>query len=125
MNIPSFDPEKNYLIYILDMHEAIEKIQEYVGNMTEVEFSKNMLVQDAVIRRLQIIGEAAGRVPQKIREKFIAVPWKKIVAFRNLIIHDYATVKFSEVWRVIQEELLKLQKQLEEVKKNLEPENKL
>ena len=120
MNIPSFDPEKNYFIYILDMLEAIGKIQEYVGGMDEVGFSQNILVQDAVVRRLQIIGEAAGRVPQELRDKFEFVPWRKIVAFRNLIIHDYATIKFSEVWRVIQVELPKLRKQLEKVRHNLE-----
>ena len=120
MNIPSFDPEKNYQIYILDMLEAIEKIQEYTDGLTEVEFSQNLLVQDAVVRRFQIIGDAVGRVPGEIREKFIIIPWKKIIAFRNLIIHDYAMVKYTEIWRVIQDELPKLQKQLVVVKQTLE-----
>ena len=120
MNIPSFDPEKNYQIYILDMLEAIEKIQEYTDGLTEVEFSQNLLVQDAVVRRFQIIGEAAGKIPQELRDKFSTVSWKKIVAFRNLIIHDYASIKFSEVWRVSQEELPVLQSQLEQVKIDLE-----
>ena len=120
MNIPSFDPEKNYQIYILDMLEAIEKIQEYTDGLTEVEFSQNLLVQDAVVRRFQIIGEAVSRVPGELREKFIIIPWKKIIAFRNLIIHDYAMVKYTEIWRVIQDELPKLQKQLVVVKQTLE-----
>ena len=120
MNIPSFDPEKNYQIYILDMLEAIEKIQEYTDGLTEVEFSQNLLVQDAVVRRFQIIGEAASRVPGELREKFIIIPRKKIIAFRNLIIHDYAMVKYTEIWRVIQDELPKLQKQLVVVKQTLE-----
>lgn len=120
MNIPSFDPERNYLVYILDMLEAIDLIEKYCLDMTEVRFSQDMLLQDAVIRRLQIIGEAAGKIPQELRDKSTIVPWKKIVAFRNLIIHDYASISFGEVWRVVKEELPKLKPQLEQVKTDLE-----
>ena len=102
------------------MLEAIALIQEYCHDVTEVQFSQNLQLQDAVIRRLQIIGEAAGKIPQELRDKFSTVSWKKIVAFRNLIIHDYASIKFSEVWRVSQEELPVLQSQLEQVKIDLE-----
>lgn len=120
MRIPSFNPEKNYLVYILDILEAIERILFYCQGIDEVAFSQDGKLQDAVIRRFQIIGEAAGRIPEEIRTTFPDIPWKKIVAQRNLIIHDYATVRPGEVWRVIQKDLPTLNEQLSKVKTYLE-----
>lgn len=120
MNIPSFDPEKNYGIYIEDILESIRRIEEYCHGLSEPKFSQDIQLQDAVVRRFQVIGEAAGKIPKEKRTQFPEVPWAKIVALRNLIIHDYASVDFSEVWRVVHEELPTLKSQLFLVQKNLE-----
>ncbi|MBU1327081.1 DUF86 domain-containing protein [Patescibacteria group bacterium] len=120
MNIPSFNPKKNYLVYISDIIDAIEHIESYCTRVNEANFSRDTLLQDAVIRRFQIIGEAAGKIPDELRKKFPNIPWKKIVAQRNLIIHDYATVRFEEVWMVIQKDFPVLKPQLIEVKKYLQ-----
>lgn len=120
MSIPSFKPEKNYVVYILDIIDAIEHIETYCANVNEADFSRNTLLQDAVIRRFQIIGEAAGKIPDELREKFPNIPWKKIVAQRNLIIHDYATVRYEEVWMVIQKDFPTLKPKLVAVKKYLQ-----
>ena len=88
MNIPSFNPKKNYLTYIQDIIGSIEHIEMYCKGVKEIDFSRDTQLQDAVIRRFQIIGEAAGKIPDILRKKFPIVPWKKIVAQRNLIIHD-------------------------------------
>lgn len=120
MNIPSFDPERNYLVYILDILEATDLIKKYCHGMDEITFSQNTLIQDAVVRRFQIIGEAAGHMPKEIRGRFPEIPWKQIVAFRNLIIHDYAKIKQGKVWEIIQTELPKLKSQLQVVKEKLE-----
>jgi len=119
MNIPSFDPERNYLVYVVDMQEAIDLIQQYTHEMTEVVFSQNRAIQDAVVQRIQIIGEAASHIPNIIREQFSDIPWKKIVAMRNLLIHDYAHVDEHEVWRVVKEDIPLLRPQLVRVKKSL------
>ena len=120
MNIPSFDPERNYLVYVVDMQEAIDLIQQYTHEMTEVVFSQNRAIQDAVVQRIQIIGEAASHIPNIIREQFSDIPWKKIVAMRNLLIHDYAHVDEHEVWRVAKEDIPLLRPQLVHVKKSLD-----
>ena len=120
MNIPSFDPKKNYLVYILDILEAIDRIQEYCQGVDEILFSQDLKLRDAVIRRFQIIGEAAAKVPEVIRLKYPQIPWKKVVAQRNLIIHDYATVRYTEIWRVITEDLPNLKPHLDQVKADLE-----
>ena len=120
MSIPSFDPERNYLVYILDMIEAIKLIEHYVESVPEVQFSQDQALQDAVVHRVQIIGEAAGKIPKEIREKFPNTPWQQIVAMKNLIIHDYAHVDEREVWRVVHADLPTLKPQLQAVKLLLE-----
>ncbi len=118
MSIPSFNPKKNYLLYILDIIDAIEHIDEYCKGITEAGFSRNIQLQDAVIR--QIIGEAAAKIPDELRKKSPTIPWKKIVAQRNLIIHDYTTVRCEEVWIVIKKDIPVLKRQLISVKKHLQ-----
>lgn len=120
MSIPSFNPKKNYLVYITDIIEAIDLIESYCKGINEDRFSKDIQLQDAVLRRFQIIGEAAGNIPDALRKKFSKIPWKKIVAQRNLIIHDYATVQSGEVWMVIQKDLQVLKPQLIAVKEYLQ-----
>ncbi|KKS89197.1 MAG: hypothetical protein UV63_C0022G0016 [Microgenomates group bacterium GW2011_GWC1_43_11] len=120
MSIPSFNPKKNYLVYITDIIEAIDLIDIYCKGVSEERFSQDIQLQDSVIRRFQIIGEAAGHIPDELRKEFPNIPWKKIVAQRNLIIHDYATVRSGEVWMVIQKDLPVLKPQLIVVKEYLQ-----
>jgi uncharacterized protein with HEPN domain len=120
MSIPSFNPKKNYLVYITDIIEAIDLIESYCKGISEEGFSRDIQLQDAVLRRFQVIGEAAGNIPDALRKKFSKIPWKKIVAQRNLIIHNYATVRPHEVWMVIQKDLPVLKPQLRAVKKYLQ-----
>jgi uncharacterized protein with HEPN domain len=123
MNIPSFNPKKNYTVFIADSIDAIEHIERYCKGVNEEDFSRDSQLQDAVIRRFQIIGEAAGNIPDTLRKKFPKIPWKKIVAQRNLIIHDYATVRHEEVWMVMKKDLPVLKRQLIAVKKYLQKQN--
>jgi len=119
MSIPSFNPDKNYLVYIVDILDSIDLINEYIHDIDEIQFSQDIQLQDAIIRRFQIIGEASAKIPGIIRDRFPNIPWKKIVAQRNLIIHNYAKVRPSEIWQVIIADLPTLKKQLLPVKKAL------
>jgi len=118
--IPSFNSKKNYVVYISDIIDSIEHIEAYCAGVNEADFSRNTLLQDAVIRRFQIIGEAAGKIPDELSKSFSNIPWKKIVAQQNLIIHNYATVRFEEVWMVIQKDFPVLKPQLIEVKEYIQ-----
>lgn len=104
--------KKDYRLYIDDMLEAIDKIAEYVIDGDEVRFSRNTQQQDAVIRRLSIIGEAATRLPQEIRLLVPSVPWKSVVGLRNIVIHEYANVSLGKAWEVTQTDLPKLKEAL-------------
>ena len=108
------------MVYIADIIESIDLIEAYCKGISEEHFSRDTQLQDAVLRRFQIIGEAAGNIPNVLRKKFPKIPWKKIVAQRNLIIHDYATVRPHEVWMVIKKDLPVLKPQLMAVKEYLQ-----
>ena len=101
------------------MLEAVRLIQQYSAGVLYDEFVKNVLMQDAVVRRLEIIGEASHRVPEEIQNAHPQVPWKKMFGMRNIIVHDYMGVDLREVWDVVQNDLDALKKSLEEVVRNI------
>jgi uncharacterized protein with HEPN domain len=91
-----------YLRHILD---AIARIEEYVGGMDEQEFRDRTLIQDGVIRQLEIIGEAVKRLPIAFREKHPHVPWQDIAGTRDKLIHHYFGVSLEQVWLMVQRDI--------------------
>lgn len=77
---------KDYAMYVEDMLESIETIEGYVRDQSEVQFSQDKELQDAVIRRLGIIGEAATRLTTEVRDMVPDIPWKSIIGLRNIVI---------------------------------------
>ena len=96
---------RDYRVYLQDILKCIEKIESYVNNITYKGFSSNNMVQDAVIRNLEIIGEASKRIPDEIKENAFHIEWRKIAGIRDVLIHDYAEVDLEIVWDVIQNKL--------------------
>ncbi len=83
----------------------MDKIQRYTSGMTVSEFRKNELVLDAVIRNLEIIGEATHSIPLEIQEAHCDVPWREMKAMRNFLIHEYSGVDIDTVWETLQTHL--------------------
>jgi uncharacterized protein with HEPN domain len=91
-----------YLRHILD---AIDKIEEYSAGMDRAAFQASPMTQDAVIRQLEIIGEATKRLSQGLRSASVSVPWQDIGGMRDKLIHDYMGVDVETVWLTIRENL--------------------
>jgi uncharacterized protein with HEPN domain len=102
-----------------DMLEAIDKIALHVGGR-RVEFESNELLQVWAVYHLQVVGEAASRISRELLEAHPEVPWSRIVAMRNIIVHDYLSVDMDIVWRAVERDLPPLKKQLQSVLKDLD-----
>lgn len=93
---------------LVDIMRAIELIFQYIEGVDYNELSYNIEKQDAILRRITIIGEATKRLSQEFRLKHPSIPWKSIAGMRDVITHDYNEVDLDEIWTVINEDLPKL-----------------
>ena len=100
-------------LYLDDIIESIEAISTYTGGLDEDGFRADVLVQDAVLRRLQIIGEAVKRLPLEIREKYRTVPWRQMAATRDVVVHDYSGVDLGLTWSVVTRDLPPVKPQIQ------------
>ena len=100
---------RDYKLQLEDITEAIERIKQYTSNVSEEAFALDHKTQDAVIRNLEIIGEAARSLPEKIKDSTSEIQWHKIIALRNILIHEYFGVNTKILWDVITNKLGKLE----------------
>ena len=110
---------RDLIIYITDIIESIEKIEGYKKGLSKTEFYKNEQIQDAIMRRLEIIGEATKNIPDDFRKKYPKVEWKKIAGLRDILIHTYFSINLKLIWKVLKNEIKKVKKELLKIKKDL------
>lgn len=108
--------KRDIVIYLDDIQESIQQIEEYTKRLSKRQFNKNLQAQDAVIRRLEIIGEAAKHIPKSARDKSPKIPWKKIAGMRDIIAHEYFGVNIERVWKTVKKDLAELRGTLEKIK---------
>jgi uncharacterized protein with HEPN domain len=101
-------PGRTLQIYFDDILDSILLIENYIEGISKNEFELNEEKQDAVIRRLEIIGEAIEHIPEDVREKYPDIPWKQIAGLRDVVIHEYFGVSISRIWNVLINDLSKL-----------------
>ncbi|QTA38390.1 DUF86 domain-containing protein [Thermosipho ferrireducens] len=106
--------------FLLDILEACRRIERYVNNLNYDYFQKNYEKQDAVIRNIEIIGEAAKNVSTKLKNKYTEIDWKKIAGMRDKLIHFYFGIKLEIVWVVVQNEIPLLKRKIFKILKELE-----
>ena len=100
-------------VLLLDMLIAARKSLRFVENMNFADFSTNELVQSAVLRELQVIGEAASKVSAATKAAYPQIPWRGMVGLRNRLVHEYFQIRVDVVWQTIQEHIEPLITQLE------------
>jgi uncharacterized protein with HEPN domain len=91
---------KTHRLFVEDILESMDKIQRYTKGLTYEGFVKDEMVVDAVIRNIEIIGEAARNIPEDVREKYPDVPWRRMIGLRNIAVHEYFGVDLSIVWEI-------------------------
>lgn len=99
-------------VYIGHMLEAIQRARRHLGRKGRAGFLRSELLQDAVMRNVEIIGEAAGRVSPQFAAKHAAIPWRDIVGMRHRLIHGYVDVDLDTVWDVVARDLPALETSL-------------
>ena len=99
---------REYKAYLTDILESIRRIEEYTENLTIESFKKNQLIQDAVVRNLEITGEAVKNIPNNVKSRNPNVEWKKIAGLRDILIHAYFGIDTDIVWDIIKNKLPEL-----------------
>jgi uncharacterized protein with HEPN domain len=108
-------------IYVEDILEAIRRIGSYTENMDFVAFAKSPITIDAVIRNLEVIGEAAGRIADETRAGWPEIEWRKIIALRNVLAHEYFGVHTKILWDVVVDKLEPLEIACRKILKGIGP----
>lgn len=106
---------RNYSLYLEDILAAIESIEIFVKGMDLVAFQGDDKTTSAVIRKLEIIGEATKQIPNELRQKYSQVPWKEMAGMRDRLIHFYFGVDHRLVWMTIKERLPELKQQIKRI----------
>jgi uncharacterized protein with HEPN domain len=106
---------RDYKVYLEDILEASRKIRDYSSGLTFADFAKDPKTLDAVVRNLEVIGEATKKIPESIRTRHTAIDWKKIAGLRDILIHEYFGVDVEVIWDILQNKLPVVEKQIQDI----------
>ncbi|MFQ3674928.1 MAG: DUF86 domain-containing protein [Endomicrobiia bacterium] len=102
-------------LFVIDIKNSLDKIKKYVNNKNFKKFSADEKTIDAVIRNLEIIGEASKNVSEELKRKYSTIPWKEINGLRNRITHEYFGLDYEIIWEIVKTDLPKLEKSIKEI----------
>lgn len=104
--------KKDPTVFLKHILECINLIEEYSKNLSKEEFKGNIELQDAIIRRLEIIGEAARNLPDEFKSNYSDIQWRQIIAARNILAHFYFGIDLNTIWNIVKNDLPKLKDQV-------------
>ena len=93
--------DRPYLLFLEDILSSIQKIEDYISGMSFEDFQSDSRTVDAVLRNLEIIGEASKNTPNEIRKGYPDIPWGRMTGLRNIVSHEYFGIDLSIIWQII------------------------
>jgi uncharacterized protein with HEPN domain len=109
---------RDYRLYLKDILSAIESVEEFVKGMDFEQFRADDKTASAVIRKFEIIGEAAKQIPDEIRQNYPKVPWKEMAGMRDKLVHVYFGIDYRLVWQTIKERLPQVKPDIQRILHN-------
>ncbi len=106
---------KDDRLYLIHIKECIERVESYIKDVDREKFKKSPLLQDAIIRNLQVLSESTQRLSDEAKESRHEMSWYKIAGFRNILVHDYLGLDLDTVWNIIINEMPVLKKAIEQM----------
>ena len=108
--------KRSLALLVEDIWESIEKIERYTEGMTQDSFQNDEKTTDAVVRNLEIIGEAASRMPDDFTDQHSEIEWVKIIGLRNRIVHEYFGVDLQIIWQILKKDLPSFKESLKKIR---------
>lgn len=106
---------RDYKVYLEDILESINNIQEYTSGLSFPDLKKDKKTLHAIVRNLEVVGEAMKKIPEEVRCQYPEVEWKKIAGLRDILIHEYFGIDLEIIWDIVRNKLPTLQKQILEI----------
>jgi uncharacterized protein with HEPN domain len=106
---------KNNQLYLENILEAISKIENFTSGISRFEFERNVMMQDAVIRNIEIIGEATKKITKQFKQLYPEIPWQDMAGMRDKLIHDYLGVDIYVIWKTIELDLPLLKEMISKI----------
>ena len=113
--MPDPSGDRDWSLFLLDMQRFCERIIRYSKGLTPVQFEGDDLVNDAVLRNLELLGEAAKQIPDSIRQRHPQVPWRRVAGLRDVLAHAYFGLEDETIWQIVSSSVPALSAQLHEV----------
>jgi uncharacterized protein with HEPN domain len=108
---------KDDRLYLIHISECIERIESYIRGKNKKDFINSSLIQDAIIRNLQVLAESTQRLSNELKERENEIDWFKIAGFRNILVHDYLGVDIERVWNILEKDLPTLKSAIQKMLK--------
>lgn len=107
--------KKDDTVYLQHILDAIRRIESYTRGVTKEKYMQDGLLQDGVVRQLEIIGEASNKISEEFKEKHSVIPWGQIIGLRNKIVHAYFDINLEVTWDIAEEDIPELKTQIERI----------